>query len=72
MFSDLTAKLADLTARRNQLENALRDHGNRAARLNNEIAEIERDLTRAAGDRRPGSGDALRRRRAGASRRRRC
>ncbi len=45
VFSELTAKLADLTAQRHQLENAVRDHAARAARLENEMAEIERELT---------------------------
>ena len=44
IFSDLTAKHADLTARRNQLESAVRQHTERAGKLNVELAEIEREL----------------------------
>ena len=44
VFSDLTAKHADLTARRNQLEGAVRQHTERAAKLDVELAEIEREL----------------------------
>ncbi len=42
--SELTVKLADLTARRNQLESATRQHGERAAKLEGELAEIEQEL----------------------------
>jgi chromosome segregation protein len=45
VFSELTAKLADLTARRNQLEGATRQHSERAARLETEMAGIESELT---------------------------
>jgi chromosome segregation protein len=45
IFSELTAQLADLTAQRHQLEHAAREHGERAARLAVEMAEIERELT---------------------------
>ena len=41
---ELTATLADLTARRNALENAMREHGERAARLADEIAAVEAEL----------------------------
>jgi chromosome segregation protein len=44
VFSELTSKLAALTAERNQLENAVREHANRAARAESEIAGIEREL----------------------------
>ena len=44
IFSELTAKLADLTARRNQLEGATRQHSERAAKLDGELSEIEREL----------------------------
>jgi chromosome segregation protein len=44
IFSELTAQLADLTAKRNQFETAARDHAERAARLNSEIAAVEREL----------------------------
>lgn len=42
--SELTVKLADLTARRNQLEGAARQHGERAAKLESELAGIEQEL----------------------------
>ncbi|HXD46063.1 MAG TPA: chromosome segregation SMC family protein [Pseudolabrys sp.] len=44
IFADVTAKLAALTAERNQLEHAVRDHAARAARAETEIAGIEREL----------------------------
>jgi len=44
VFADLTSKLAALTAERNQLEAAVRDHTARAARAENEIAGIENEL----------------------------
>jgi chromosome segregation protein len=44
VFSDLTSKLAALTAERNQLENAVRNHRERAERAQNEIAGVEREL----------------------------
>ena len=44
IFSEITSKLAALTAQRNQLEAAVRDHTARAARADNEIAGIEREL----------------------------
>jgi len=44
VFSELTAKLAALMAQRNQLENAARDHAQRAARAENEIGGIEGEL----------------------------
>ena len=50
-FVELTGALADLTARRNQLQTALHDHEQRAARLEAELANIEAGL--AASD----SGD---------------
>ena len=49
VFSELTSKLAALTAERNQLENAVRDHSARAARAENEIAGIERELAALKG-----------------------
>jgi len=49
IFADLTAKLAALTAERNQLDNAVRDHTARAARAENEIAGIERELAALKG-----------------------
>src|SRR5438094_693873 len=41
---ELTATLADLTARRNALENAVREHGERATRLADEIAAVEAEF----------------------------
>ena len=49
VFSELTSKLAALTAERNQLANAQRDHSARAARAENEIAGIERELASLKG-----------------------
>jgi len=43
-FAELTGALADLTARRNQLRTALRDHEQRAARLEAELANLEASL----------------------------
>jgi chromosome segregation protein len=40
-FTELTGALADLTARRNQLRSALREHQDRATRLEAEFANIE-------------------------------
>jgi chromosome segregation protein len=44
IFSELTARLADLTAQRNQLSNAVRQHTDRAAKLEAEMAEITREV----------------------------
>src|SRR5207237_611413 len=43
-FGDLTGALADLSARRNQLEEAIRSHGERRQRLEGEIATVEAEL----------------------------
>jgi chromosome segregation protein len=43
-FTELTGALADLTARRNQLQTALREHQERATRLKAEFANIEAGL----------------------------
>ena len=43
-FAELTGTLADLTARRNQLQLALREHEQRAARLEAEVSKIDADL----------------------------
>jgi chromosome segregation protein len=43
-FSELTGTLADLTARRNQLQTALADHEQRAARLESELVNIDAGL----------------------------
>ena len=55
IFSELTAKLADLTAQRNQLSNALRQHSDRAARARSIDEEgrglgEQRILREASGD----------------------
>jgi len=44
VFGELTAELAGLTAKRNQYENATREHDERATRLRDEIASIEHEL----------------------------
>src|ERR1035441_6823194 len=44
VFSDLTTALADITAQRNQFENAAREQSERVARLTAEIAAIEHEL----------------------------
>ena len=49
-FSELTAALADLGARRNQFDRAVREHGERVARLQTQISEVESEL-RGLGDR---------------------
>jgi chromosome segregation protein len=49
VFSDLTSRLADLTAKRSQFETAIRNHGERAARLNDEVGGVERDLASLRG-----------------------
>src|SRR5204862_581024 len=43
LFAELTTALADLTARRNQLEAGVRSHRDRLARLDQEIANVEAD-----------------------------
>ncbi len=45
VFSELTSKLAALTAERNQLEQAVRSYRERAERAQTEIAEVERELS---------------------------
>ncbi|MCW5683466.1 MAG: AAA family ATPase [Pseudolabrys sp.] len=44
VFSDITSELAALTARRNQLEAAARNHGDRIARHESELADVAREL----------------------------
>ena len=44
IFAELTARLADLTAQRHQLEGALRQHGERAAKLETEMAGIAHEI----------------------------
>ena len=43
-FADLTGALADLAARRNQLERAVREHSERLVRLEGQIGEVEDEL----------------------------
>ncbi len=43
-FAELTRTLADLTAQRNQLANAVREHAERRTRLETEIAKVEAEL----------------------------
>jgi chromosome segregation protein len=50
VFADLTAALADRTAQRQRFENALREQDERLARLADEIAAIEHELTALHGD----------------------
>jgi chromosome segregation protein len=52
-FSELTGALADLSAKRNQLQNASREQTERAARLNREIAEVEAEYAKLAAAGRP-------------------
>jgi len=44
VFSDITSELAALTARRNQLEAAARNHADRIARHESELADVAREL----------------------------
>src|SRR5205085_4413818 len=43
-FSELTGALADLVARRNQLERAVSEHSVRLMRLEGQIGEVENEL----------------------------
>jgi chromosome segregation protein len=43
LFAELTTALADLTAKRNQLEGTVRTHRDRLGRLDQDIANVERD-----------------------------
>ncbi|MBZ0147780.1 MAG: AAA family ATPase, partial [Pseudorhodoplanes sp.] len=45
-FGELTGALADLTARRNQLENGAREQDERLAKFKREIAEVEAELAK--------------------------
>src|SRR2546425_1129841 len=53
---ELTAALADLTARRNALDGAVREHSDRAARLAHEIAAVEAELAQIAAEARADLG----------------
>ncbi len=43
-FTELTSRLADLTAQRNQLERTAKEHSDRLARQQSELADVEREL----------------------------
>ena len=43
-FAELTTALADLTAKRNQLQNGVRGHRERLSRLEQEIGNVEREI----------------------------
>ena len=47
-FSELTTQLADLTAKRNQLEAGVRTHRDRLARLDQEIASVQAEESKLA------------------------
>ncbi|WP_416193254.1 chromosome segregation protein SMC [Nitrobacter sp. TKz-YC01] len=55
-FADLTRVLADLTARRNQLESNVRTHRDRLARIDQQIADVQRE-TEALAQQTSGFGD---------------
>jgi chromosome segregation protein len=48
LFGELTTALADLTARRNQFEGNVRTHRDRLARLDQDLANVERDEQKLA------------------------
>jgi chromosome segregation protein len=48
LFAELTTVLADLTARRNQLEGNVRTHRDRLARLDQDVANVEREEQKLA------------------------
>ena len=48
LFAELTTVLADLTAKRTQLEGNVRTHGERLGRLEQEIANVEREQHKLA------------------------
>jgi chromosome segregation protein len=49
-FDQLTTSLADLTARRNELENAARGHNDRRARIETEFAGVTAEFERVAAE----------------------
>src|SRR6266404_4335766 len=48
LFAELTTVLADLTAKRNQLEGNVRTHRDRLARLDQDVANVEREEQKLA------------------------
>jgi len=50
LFTELTTALADLTARRHQLEGNVQTHRDRLARLDQDMANVERDEQKLAQD----------------------
>src|ERR1700704_54251 len=48
LFAELTTALADLTARRNQLESSVRTHRDRLARLDQEISNVQSEVEKLA------------------------
>src|SRR5579864_8057396 len=48
LFTELTTALADLTAKRNQLDGNVRTHRDRLAKLDSDLANVERDEHRLA------------------------
>ncbi len=48
LFTELTTALADLSAKRNQLEGNVRSHRDRLARLDQDLANVERDEQKLA------------------------
>ena len=55
-FAELTRALADLTAKRNQLESNVRTHRDRLARIDQQIADVQRE-TEALAQQTSGFGD---------------
>ncbi|ALK10445.1 chromosome segregation SMC family protein [Blastochloris viridis] len=49
-FAVATAAVADIAARRNQLQRTIKEHGDKLARLASQMASVEADLARMAGD----------------------
>jgi chromosome segregation protein len=50
LFAELTTVLADLTAKRNQLEGSVRSHRDRLARLDQDIANVQNEEQKLAQD----------------------
>jgi chromosome segregation protein len=49
-FSEITGALADLTARRRQLDRTVREHSERQARLERELRDVDAELEAVRGD----------------------